>query len=156
MAYIIDGHNLVPKIPGLSLRNLDDETQLIDLLVAFCRAAHTSVEVYFDGAPITSPPSVKSGPVTAYFVRKGTAADEAIIARTLRLGKAARNWKVVSSDHHVQVNARAAGTVILPSEEFAKLLAETLSRKPGVEGEPQSSPAEVQAWLEIFGRKPKG
>ncbi|MBP1702274.1 MAG: hypothetical protein H6Q38_1381, partial [Chloroflexi bacterium] len=37
MPYIVDGHNLIPKIPGLSLRAIDDEMQLIELLQEFCR-----------------------------------------------------------------------------------------------------------------------
>ena len=30
--YVVDGHNLVPKVPGMSLSDPDDETKLISLL----------------------------------------------------------------------------------------------------------------------------
>ena len=37
MPYLIDGHNLIPKVAGLSLKAVDDEMQLIELLQEFCR-----------------------------------------------------------------------------------------------------------------------
>ena len=37
MGYLIDGHNLIPKIPGMSLRMEDDEQELIQLLQDFSR-----------------------------------------------------------------------------------------------------------------------
>ena len=49
MAYMIDGHNLIPKL-GLRLDSLDDEEQLLALLQEFCRLRRAQVEVYFDGA----------------------------------------------------------------------------------------------------------
>jgi hypothetical protein len=37
MPYLIDGHNLIPKLIGFSLRAMDDEEQLIPLLQTFSR-----------------------------------------------------------------------------------------------------------------------
>ena len=51
MPLIIDGHNLIPKIPGLSLQAIDDETQLVELLGEYCRLSRRQVEVFFDNAP---------------------------------------------------------------------------------------------------------
>ena len=48
---VIDGHNLVPKIPGLSLHEVDDEERLLALLQAYARAKRKKIEVFFDGAP---------------------------------------------------------------------------------------------------------
>ena len=36
MPYIIDGHNLIPKIPGIDLQDLDDEQKLIDSAAGIC------------------------------------------------------------------------------------------------------------------------
>jgi len=47
--------------------------------------------------------------VTAHFVRRPLIADEAIHLRLKKLGRAAKNWSVVSSDHSVQNSARASG-----------------------------------------------
>ncbi len=50
MPYLIDGHNLIPKL-GLRLDLLDDELELLVRLQEFCRLRRAQVEVYFDGAP---------------------------------------------------------------------------------------------------------
>ena len=51
MPYLIDGHNLIPKLAGFSLSAMDDEMQLIPLLQTFSRVRRQPVEVYFDRAP---------------------------------------------------------------------------------------------------------
>ena len=43
MPYLIDGHNLIPKL-GLRLDSLDDEEQLIPRLQEFCRLRRAQVE----------------------------------------------------------------------------------------------------------------
>ncbi|HLO30861.1 MAG TPA: NYN domain-containing protein, partial [Anaerolineales bacterium] len=110
MPYLIDGHNLIPKL-GLRLDSIDDEMELIAILQEFCRLEHTPrghVEVFFDGAPAAQAGTRKLGAVTAHFVRLGTTADDAIRNRLKMLRKSARNWTVVSSDRQVQAEARAA------------------------------------------------
>jgi len=37
MPYLIDGHNLIPFMHGMSLDQLDDELRLIDFLEAYFR-----------------------------------------------------------------------------------------------------------------------
>src|SRR5512134_2195825 len=112
MPYVIDGHNLIPKL-GLRLDSIDDETELVAILQEFCRMEHRQVEVFFDGAPAPQAGTRKVGAVTAHFVRLGTTADDAIRNRLKRLGKSAKNWTVVSSDRQVQAEARAAQAEIL-------------------------------------------
>ena len=119
MPFLIDGHNLIPKL-GLSLRSADDEMQLVALLQTFCRAERKSVEVYFDGAPAGQVGTRRLGLVTAHFVRLGSTADTSIRVRLKTLGRAARNWTVVTSDRQVQAEARAAGATIISSDEFAR------------------------------------
>jgi uncharacterized protein len=116
MPYLIDGHNLIPKVAGLSLKAMDDEIQLIELLQEFCRIRGKQVEVYFDNSPPGQPQSRLFGPVTARFIREGRTADDAIAARLKRLGRSARNWTVVSSDRAVQAGAREAQAQVLSSE----------------------------------------
>ncbi len=108
MPFLIDGHNLIPKIPGLNLQALDDEEQLIKLLQEYCRRQRKQVEVFFDNAPPGGVRARNFGLVIARFVRQGTTADQAIRERLTRLGRLARNWTVVSSDLTVQSWARAA------------------------------------------------
>ena len=78
--YIIDGHNLIPKIRGLSLEALDDEAQLLALLQEFYRVRRKPVEVFFDGAPPGKAGMRTVGMIRAHFVARDREADEAIEA----------------------------------------------------------------------------
>ena len=149
MPYLIDGHNLVPKVPGLSLKAVDDEEQLIQLLQEFCRISQKQAEVYFDNAPPGQPARQSYGRVTAYFVRQGQTADSAIRARLARLGKNAANLTVVSTDGAVQSAARLSRAKVLSSDQFVRLLAKT-SQAPMSEAEGSVGPEEVQHWLDLF------
>jgi predicted RNA-binding protein with PIN domain len=112
------------------------------------------VEVYFDGAPAGQAGTRGLGAVKAIFVRAGTTADAAIARRLKKLGRAAKNWTVVSSDRQVQAEARAARAEVLSSEEFARLLQQTPRTETGMPTRDRKiSPAEVEEWLKIFGSK---
>jgi predicted RNA-binding protein with PIN domain len=156
MPYLIDGHNLIPKIPTLSLSYIDDEIQLIEMLQVFCQRKQKKVEVYFDHAPPGQPKVRSYSSVIAHFIREQTTADSAIRYRLNLLGKQARNWTVVSSDHSVQLFARSARAKVLSSEEFASLLINVLHENPKPSKPDQPSPindAEIAEWLTMF-RKP--
>ena len=153
MPYLIDGHNLIPKI-GLHLSSLDDEKALMERLQEFCRLRRANVEVYFDGAPPGQAGTRKSGSLTAHFVSQASSADAAIEMRLARLGRAARNWTVVSSDARVQGAARAAHAGVISSEEFAREMSRV--RAAGELKTNQTAtlaPDEVEEWLEIFNHK---
>ena len=153
MPYLVDGHNLIPKA-GLHLDSLDDEMELVVILQEFARLHRRQVEVYFDGAPAGQAGTRKLGVVKATFVRAGTTADAAIARRLKKMGRAAKNWTVVSSDREVQAEARSAHAQVLSSEEFAQLLQQT---PRGESGKPTAdrkvTPAEVDEWLNIFNSK---
>src|SRR5262245_12409929 len=121
MPYLIDGHNLIPKL-GLHLDAPEDEAELVSILQDFSRLQRRTTEVYFDGAPAGQARTQKFGTVTAHFVRLGLSADSAIIQRLRDLRGDARNWIVVSSDREVQNAARALHASVASSEEFADLL----------------------------------
>jgi predicted RNA-binding protein with PIN domain len=158
MAYLIDGHNLIPKIPGLTLRLEDDEARLVELLQHYCRVRNQSVDVYFDQAAAGQSGTRRFGKVTAHFVNARSSADAAIGLRLKKLGGSARNWKVVSSDRQVQAEARNAGAGVVKSEAFANDLIEAQRETPPDDpGKGAAlSPGEVDEWLEMFRRgKPK-
>jgi len=154
MPYIIDGHNIIPKIPGLDLQDIDDELKLIELVQGFCRNTRQRAEIYFDNAPPGFARGHSYGVVTAHFVRQGTTADAAIQRRLERLGKAAKNWTVVSSDGQVQAAARALRAHYISADSFAHSLVEVLKDGPPeserIAGE-ELSQTEVNEWLEMFG-----
>ena len=148
---IIDGHNLIPHLPGLSLEDMDDEDQLIQLLQEFARMRRKAIEVYFDRAPAARAGTRKFGRVQAHFVRSGTTADEAIMARLKSLGRKAKNVQVVSSDRQVQQAARAAHAGVVSASDFAadwKFLSE---QEPGLDPRDRLlSEQEVEAWERLF------
>jgi uncharacterized protein len=157
MPYLIDGHNLIPKIPDMSLKTIDDEEHLIQLLQDFCRQQQKDIEVFFDKAPAGYARTQKLGRLTVHFVRQGRSADSAIRERLQKIGGAARNWTVVSSDHAVQTYARQARAQIIDSEDFSKLLRQGSRVENTDTDRPEyhSSPEEVDEWLETFQPKPK-
>jgi predicted RNA-binding protein with PIN domain len=158
--YIIDGHNLIPKLPGGSLRDLDDESMLIGLLQAFARAQRKHIHVFFDNAPPGSAGERSFGHgVIAHFVARGLTADDAIRRMLVQQGNAARNSTVITSDRTVQVNARALHAEVLPAEEFVRRLGvgQAPPPKPAPPGG-KSAPAqpgklsdkELNTWYDVF------
>ena len=157
MPFIIDGHNLIPNIHGLSLESIEDENELIQLLQEYCRLSEKKVEVFFDNAPSGNSGRSSHGRVTAYFVREGSSADNAIHRRLQQLEKDARNWTVVSSDHEVQLVAKSLGAHTLTSEEFARII---LQPAQGADGEDfadvELSQEEIDRWIEEFNAGDEG
>jgi uncharacterized protein len=155
MPYLIDGHNLVPKL-GLRLDSIDDELELIAVLREFYQQDRKSIEVYFDGAPATHAGTRKLGTVLAHFVRLGTTADNAIRNRLKTLGRNAKNWTVVSSDRQVQAEAKAVHAQVISSESFATLLKQVRASAPKANKDEKLSEQEVEEWMKLFQKgKPK-
>lgn len=158
MDHIIDGHNLISKMPGMSLSMPDDEQHLVEALVTYCQKGGHRIEVFFDGAPPGQVGTRNHGRVRAHFVAQSGTADEAIKRRLARLGRAARNWLVVSSDRSVQQAGREAHAKVISAEEFATRIQAALVKQgkgaaPTID-EPLSD-AEVREWEDIFRGKPR-
>lgn len=150
MPYLIDGHNLIPKF-GLRLDSVNDEMELVSILQEFARLKQKQVEVYFDGAPVGSAGTRSLGTVRAHFIRLGQTADNAIRARLNKMGKAAKNWTVVSSDHEVQGAARVNQAQFISSEEFVRLTRNTMRATPNTgASDKKLSEKEVDDWLRLF------
>ena len=158
MQYLVDGHNLIPKA-GLRLDAPDDEMDLVTILQEFSRTSRAAVEVYFDGAPPGQARTMRLGTVVAHFVRTGMTADAAIMARLRSLGRAAKNWTVVSSDREIQQAARNARAKIVSAESFARQLATSALRGDRRGAQPprpmsrRLTEEEIQRWLEEFGKR---
>lgn len=149
MPYLIDGHNLIPKL-GLRLDSVDDEMELIAILQEFHRLTRKEIEVYFDGAPAAHAGRRKLGTVTAHFVRLGTTADDAIRKRLKTLGKSAKNWTVVSSDRQVQAEANAVRAEVISSDSFAVTLKQARASAPKASNDRPLSSDEIDEWLKLF------
>ena len=155
MPYLIDGHNLIGKLPDIHLDQADDEERLIERLSAFCRSSRKQVEVYFDRAAPGRAGRFRYGAVTAVFVPAGGTADAAIARRLDQLERTAGSWTVVSSDNAVQAHARAARARVMPSEQFAGLLRGGKS-DPGPDREFEIAEEDLEDWLRLFGEGPDG
>ena len=109
---------------------------------------------YFDGAPIGQAGTRSLGTVRAHFVRLGQTADSAIRARLNKMGKTAKDWIVVSSDHEVQSAARVVRAKFITSEEFVKMTRAAISSTPKANSDNKKlSPSEVDEWLKFFREK---
>jgi predicted RNA-binding protein with PIN domain len=150
MTYLIDGHNLIPQVPGLSLDRLDDEEELLSRLEAFSQLKKCQIEVFFDRGQIGHERNIHRNRVNAHFVLSPMTADDAISARLLGIGRAARNYIVVSSDHSVQNRARQHGASILSSREFAAMLEQVHLERKDKTDETKTNPGEIDEWLDLF------
>ena len=155
MLILIDGHNLVPKIPGLSLSDPEDEMKLVGLLQEYARLRRKKIEVFFDHLPVGWPRLRRVGTIVVRFSRPGYTADGQIRERLEKLGKEARNCLVVSSDFRVQNYGRVARAQVLSSELFAKELGYSQNH-PDTEinrDDDQLSEEEIKEWMQFFGEK---
>jgi len=149
---VIDGHNLIPKMPGISLRDIDDEADLIEVIQEYCRLARRQAELFFDGSPEPNRNVKKTGLVHVHFVRIGRTADDAIIEWLRNNGKNARNMVTVSSDRRVKAEAHGLGAEVITSEEFTrevKRVFNSPARTQELREKPLSS-NEVDEWMELF------
>jgi predicted RNA-binding protein with PIN domain len=153
MPYIIDGHNLIPRIPNIRLSDLDDEIKLIRILQLYANQRRSRIEVYFDKAPVSKARVEEHGNVQAHFVHKDSTADQAIKSRIKDLGKRAKNWTVVSSDRDILAEAKSYRCRIMDSSEFAaELHPKPAPILPGEDKDldPEVSSQDVDYWLDQF------
>lgn len=155
MPYLIDGHNLIGRLPDISLSDPDDEARLVERLQVWCARRRVSATVFFDQGAPGQPSTAKFGRLTVRFVRPPQTADAGISALLTRLGRGASQWIVVSSDGAVRDAARRLGARTTPSEEFAAALG-AVGGEAGEEKPDRPSPQEISDWLRVFGRKKTG
>jgi predicted RNA-binding protein with PIN domain len=153
MPYLIDGHNLIGKLPNLALDDFEDERALIELLQKFCSSTQKKAEVYFDKASPGNARAKVHGRVTARYIREGDTADNGIKRHLSRLATEASNWTVVSSDREVQSSARHARARVLSAEEFSEILMQPTFKTENSEPSKMSS-SEMDEWLDLFGEEP--
>ena len=115
MPIIIDGHNLIGKLSGLSLQDPDDEEQLIRLLTSYQARTGKKVTVVFDpGSSFALPQSRQVGGIRVVFAPQGSNADVVIARRVLR-NRNPRSWSVVTSDRALAEAVAREGARVLSS-----------------------------------------
>ncbi|WP_420627331.1 NYN domain-containing protein [Candidatus Leptofilum sp.] len=157
MHYLIDGHNLIAKLPDIDLSDPDDEIQLILKLRQWTAVSiKRVVTVYFDGGiPGGHNVNLSNSQVKVIFVSKGKTADSLIIARINRVNNPPE-YRLVSSDQEIINAAKKRKMPHIRSEQFAHRLngdkEEHILPGPTVtDDDPIISDAEVEQWLDLFG-----
>ncbi|WP_174842860.1 NYN domain-containing protein [Candidatus Oscillochloris fontis] len=156
MPILIDGHNLIGHLHGVSLADPDDEAQLVMLLRRYATAKRgRRVVVIFDGGVYGHPDNLNGYGVEARFAKSPSDADSELIRR-IRAVKRRDEWQVVSSDRVVIGEARAKGLTVISSQQFAHRLEVLNAPKPTVSirekrNDRPLSPAEIAEWMRLFG-----
>ena len=164
MHYLIDGHNLIAKLPDLSLGEEHDEFELALRLKSWASANRKrQVTVVFDrGLPGGMARMLSNRDVTVIFAPQGQTADALLIARIKQV-KHPPEYTLVSSDRQIIAAAKKRKMRHLLSEEFVGRLGyderlivksepEEVAEKPDVDS---LSEAEVNEWLDLFGPVPE-
>ena len=154
MHYLVDGHNLIAKMPDISLADPDDEAQLALRLKGWtARQRRRRVTVVFDGGLAGGEATALSGgSVTVVFAPGGRTADSLLIRR-IQAVKNPAEYTLVSSDRELIAAAETRRMPCLRSERFAAgLVREKKSKAPAApkREDPQLSQSEVDEWLSLF------
>ena len=158
MHYLIDGHNLIAKLPDINLSDPDDEIQLVLKLRQWTAVSlKRVVTVYFDGGiPGGHNVNLSNSQVKVIFVSQGKTADSLIIARINRV-RNPPEYMLVTSDQEIIAAANKRKMKHIRSEKFAMRLGPDKKEEPVLPGptitddNPVISDAEVAQWLDLFG-----
>lgn len=157
MHYLIDGHNLIAKLPDIDLSDPDDEVQLVLKLRQWTAvSSKRTVTVFFDGGiPGGHNVNLSNAQVKVIFVSQGKTADSLLIARINRVPNPPE-YLLVTSDQEIIAAATKRKMKHLRSEQFVvRLQGDTEARiLPGptiTDDDPIISDAEVDQWLTLFG-----
>lgn len=154
MPILVDGHNLIGQMPGISLDDPDDEARLVMLLRRYAaRRRGRKVVVIFDGGVYGHPDNLNGYGVEARFAKAPGDADGELI-RQIRGVKRRDEWLVVSSDRAVAGEARARGIPVLSSQEFARRLVALDMPRASLSAKRNDRPlskAEIEEWMRVFG-----
>jgi predicted RNA-binding protein with PIN domain len=164
MHYLIDGHNLIAKIPDIWLGEARDEFELALRLKSWASANRKRrVTVLFDkGMPGGMARMLSNRDVTIIFAPQGQTADALLIARIKQV-KHPPAYTLVSSDQEIIAAANKRKMGHIRSEDFVGELGyderlivhsepEAAAEKPDVDSQSES---EIAEWLDIFGPVPE-
>ncbi len=153
MPFLIDGHNLIGRMPGLRLDDPDDEQKLIELLRAYLARTRKTGAVVFDRGLPGGLGKWSTAALEVKFVPRPKTADE-VIKERLWKAPSPRNLVVVTSDREVAAVARHVGAAVKSADAFAR----EMLAAPGAPAAPAAkeaglSAAEVDEWEKLFKKK---
>lgn len=154
MPIVIDGHNLIGQMSGISLGDPDDEEQLLRVLARHLHLGLPKVTVVFDkAAELDEGERRQGGNLCVIFAPPGTSAD-AIIIDMIKNDPNPKGLTIVTSDNEIRRCARSRRARLISSEEFARKLESPApvprshSRRSGEQHE-----IDVEDWLQYFKRR---
>lgn len=160
---LVDGHNLIGKLPNISLSDPDDEAKLVRVLENYhAMHAHEDILVVFDPARDGGGwrgSQARGGAVSVRFAPRGVSADD-VLARVVRDARSPRSITVISSDNAVRRAVRVHGAKVLRAEEFIVQLQADMrlghpsrpAPKPEIPEKPVD--ADLAYWSSIFKEPP--
>ncbi len=150
MPILIDGHNLIGRLPTLSLRDPHDEEKLVRLLMSYRARTGKVITVVFDpGEGVALAGTRRLGGIEVVFASSGSSAD-AVIARRVQQSGNPPAWLVVTSDGELAEAVTRDGARVQSAEAFASELTRSDDDSPDWRDMPPS-PDEVEDWLTLFG-----
>lgn len=161
MVILVDGHNLIPELPSLSLSDPQDERKLIEILSEYARLSRNKIILFLDKRAIGQPFAKTVGTIKIFHADERTSADETIIQYLQKHPPESQRTLVISSDRHVQIQVQSLGAKTQPSEEFARTVVALLQNPPSHKNdrarsklEAPLSPAEMSVWIDVFNSGP--
>ena len=150
MPVLIDGHNLIGRLPDISLADPDDEARLVSRLQAYAGRTGKQVTVIFDrGMPGGRSRALSRGRVEVVFAPTGRRADR-VLKERIRRARDPGELTVVTSDREVIATARDRGARVVRAETFVTELEASPATQAAGKEDVHLSPDEIEAWLELF------
>ena len=154
MPLLVDGHNLIGQIPGISLADANDEAKLVMLLRRYATAKRArQVFVVFDHGVYGHPEQLDGYGVSCYFARSPRDADQELMRRIKKVAHP-KEWTVVTSDRQVARVAADRGVQVISSQAFVAQLT-----TPALQAAPEEKPRdvklsaeEIDEWMALFGQ----
>jgi predicted RNA-binding protein with PIN domain len=164
MPILIDGHNLIGRLPRgrrpssgrrapvPSLEDAQDEEALVRWLMSYHARTGKAITVVFDPGEAFSLPRVRGlAGVRVLFASQGSSADD-LIVRQVRASRNRQAWLVVTSDLELAATVARQGARVQSAEAFAAELIGQAKDVPEGKDMPLS-PEELEAWLALFERQ---
>ena len=150
MPVVIDGHNLIGKMKGISLADPHDEEKLVRLLAQHLHDSQQKVIVVFDKGSGLGFIRSQSGPrLRVIFARPESSAD-AVIMDMIKHDPNPRGLTIVSSDNEIRRCARSRRAHLMSSEDLAQELESCPHHHKRRARTDDIGKIDVNEWLEYF------
>lgn len=155
MPILVDGHNLIGRLPAISLQDPDDEEKLVRLLRSYRARTGKAITVVFDpGSTFSLSQGRRSGGIEVVFAPHGSSADRVIVRRVQR-SRDPRGWLVVTSDRDLAQEVAQRGARVRGADEFAEEL-DSPEEMPAEWKDAPPSSGDVDSWLVLFNNREGG